>query len=532
MNRLIDAAFDRSRVVMLLFVGILLAGAAAYIAIPKESEPDVPIPTYYVSTFYEGISPEDAERLLLRPMEKELQSLEGLEEMRSVAAEGYASLTLEFSAGSDPDEALLDVREKVDLASTELPPDATEPRVTEVNVALFPVLTISLSGPVPEQALVDIARDLQDRIEALSGVLEAEIGGDREEMMEIVAEPSLMESYDITFEDITGLLQRNNQLVAAGALDTGAGRMMVKVPGVIEDIDDVLSLPIKVVGGTVVSFKDVVNIRRRFKDPEGFARLDGERAVLLEVKKRLGANIIETIEEVRRVVEAQQSGWPESVQVEFMHDKSEQIREMLGDLQNNVITAVVLVMLVVIAALGMRPAFLVGMAIPGLFLAGILALYAMGMTVNIVVLFSLILVVGMLVDGAIVTIELADRKIAEGLDRSAAYAFGAKRMAWPVIASTATTLSVFVPLLFWPGIVGEFMKYLPITVLVTQGAVRAGPPDTVVNFPQAPCTPIHRHQSKHVVSLVMSDRADAPRPGPYRRITPRALSLPVDGGAG
>jgi multidrug efflux pump len=464
---IIDAAFGRSRVIMLVFFMILVSGAFAYKAIPKESEPDIPIPTFYVSMSHEGISPEDAERLLVRPMEKELQSLEGLKEMRSVAGESYASVTLEFNAGFDSDEALLDIREKVDLAKSELPPDTNEPRVMEVNVALFPVLSVALSGALPERELVSIARDLQDKLEALPGVLEAQIGGDREEMMEVVVDPSVMESYDVTFQDITALLQNNNRLIAAGAIDTGAGRMVLKVPGVIEGIDDVMSLPLKTAGDTVVTFKDVVSIRRTFKDPESFARIAGEGALVLEISKRLGANIIETIEDVQAVIAQEQKHWPATLEVTFMQDKSVQIRDMLRDLQNNVLSAVVLVMIVIVAALGVRPALLVGMAIPGSFLAGILVIYGMGLTINIVVLFSLILVVGMLVDGAIVTIELADRKIAEGLDRKKAYAVAAKRMSWPIIASTATTLAVFVPLLFWPGMVGEFMKYLPITVLCT-----------------------------------------------------------------
>jgi multidrug efflux pump len=467
MKAIIHAAFSRGRTVVLAFLMILLMGASAYLGIPKESEPDVPIPIIYVSMSHEGISPGDAERLLVRPMEKELQSIEGIKEMSSVAAESYAAVTLEFDAGFDADQALQDVREKVDIAKAELPPESDEPRVNEVNVALFPVLTVVLSGTAPERTLVGVARDLKDKIEALAGVLEVDIGGDREEAMEVIVDPLVMESYQISYADLFSLVQRNNRLVAAGALDTGAGRMVLKVPGVIEEIEDVLNLPIKVVGNTVVTFKDVTTIRRTFKDPSGFARVGGQPAVVLEISKRSGANIIETIESVRAIVDNEQSAWPQGIAVSYLQDKSQRIRVMLGDLQNNVLTAIVLVMIVIIAALGTRPAVLVGLSIPGSFLAGILALNGMGLTLNIVVLFSLILVVGMLVDGAIVTTELADRKMAEGLGRKEAYAEAAIRMSWPIIASTATTLVVFVPLLFWPGVVGEFMKYLPITVLVT-----------------------------------------------------------------
>jgi multidrug efflux pump len=467
MNALIDAAFTRTRTVALAFFMIIVMGAVAYVSIPKESEPDIPIPTIYVSMTYEGISPEDSERLLIRPMEKELQSIEGIKEMRAVSSEGYGSVTLEFDAGFDADQALQDVREKVDIAKAELPPDTDEPRVHEVNVALFPVLTVGLSGNVPERTLVNIARDLQDKIEGLPGVLEVDIGGDREELLEIVVDPMVLETYNVSFADVLSTVQRNNRLVAAGALENAAGRMVLKVPGVIEEVGDVLDLPVKVVGNTVVKFRDVASVRRTYKDPQGFARVAGKPALALEVKKRVGSNIIETIADVREVVTAEQAAWPAGVNVSFMQDKSEQIRDMLGDLQNNVIAAIVLVMIVIVAAMGVRPAILVGLAIPGSFLAGILVINWMGLTLNIVVLFSLILVVGMLVDGAIVTVELADRKMAEGKDRKIAYAEAAKRMAWPIIASTATTLVVFLPLLFWPGIVGEFMKFLPITVLVT-----------------------------------------------------------------
>ena len=465
MNHLIAMAFARRPAVLLVLVFILVAGAAAYIEIPKESEPDIAIPMLYVSMSHEGISPEDAERLLVRPMEKELQSIEGVKTMTSSASEGHASVMLEFFAGFDPKRALDDVREKVDTARAELPADSEEPTVNEVNVALFPVLTVALSGPVPERALVQIARDLKDRIEALPGVLEVDIGGDREAVMEVVVDPVVMETYGVRYDELFTMISNNNLLVAAGALDTGAGRLVVKVPGVVETLEDVLTMPVKAEDGRVVTFGDVASVRQGFKDPEGFARVDGQPAISLEVKKRVGANIIDTIAQVRDVVEMQRRGFPSGIDVVYMQDKSDQIRSMLGDLQNNVISAILLVMMVIIAALGPRSALLVGLAIPGSFLAGILVLDTLGHTLNIVVLFSLILVVGMLVDGAIVVSEQADRYMAEGRHPGEAYAAASQRMAWPVAASTLTTLGVFLPLLFWPGVVGQFMKYLPITVI-------------------------------------------------------------------
>lgn len=466
MYSIITQAFSRSRAVLLVLVFILIAGALAYQSIPKESEPDIAIPIFYVSMAHDGISPEDAERLLVRPMEKELQSIEGLKEMKGTAKEGYASVQLEFNAGFDSDQALTDVREKVDLAKVKLPASTDEPEVHEVNVALFPVLTISLSGQLPERTLVSIARDLQDRVEALPGVLEAVIGGDREALLEIIVDPVVMETYGVQYDELFALIQNNNRLVAAGAVDTGAGRLVLKVPGVIEDLEDVLNMPIKASGTRVVTFGEIATIRRGFKDPESFARVGGSPAITLEIKKRVGANIIETIQQVRVVVEQEQIHWPSTLDVAYMQDKSDQIREMLSDLQNNILSAILLVMIVIIVALGPRSAVLVGLAIPGAFLTSILVLNTMGYTLNIVVLFSLILVVGMLVDGAIVVTELSDRYMAQNQTPVQAFRAASIRMAWPVTASTITTLAVFFPLLFWPGVVGGFMKFLPITVII------------------------------------------------------------------
>jgi len=466
MKALIAAAMDRSRTTLLTFVFLLLGGMAAYQVIPKESNPDVTIPMIYVSMTLDGISPEDGERLLVRPMEQELRSLEGIKEMRSTAGEGYASVMLEFDAGFDPDKALQDVREKVDTARSKLPREADEPRVHEINVSLFPVLSIGLSGPLSERELITVARRLQDAIEAIPEVLEVDIGGDREDLLEIVVDPQVLESYGIDFDQLASLVSRNNQLVAAGSLDTGNGRMALKVPGVIENIEDVMAMPVKVDGDTVITFGDIAILQRTFKEPDGFARINGEPALVLEVSKRSGANIIATVGQVQALIDQARPQLPETLDIRYIMDQSEEVQDILADLLNNVLTAIVLVIIVVIAAMGPRSALLVGLTIPGAFLTGILVIWGMGLTLNIVVLFSLILVAGMLVDGAIVVSELADRNLDEGLSVKSAWVEAAARMSWPVIASTATTLAVFVPLLFWPGVVGEFMKFLPMTVLI------------------------------------------------------------------
>jgi len=474
MNAIIDAALSHSRTVIATLVLILLSGTVAYIEIPKEADPDINIPIIYVSMSHEGISPEDAERLLVRPMEQELRVIEGVKEMRATAFEGGANVTMEFDAGFDADVALDDIREKVDLAKPELPEETDEPTVHEVNFSLFPVIVVTLSGPVPERTLLKLARDLQDRIEGISTVLKAEIAGDREELVEILIDPVKVESYGLSPIDTVNAIRQSNLLVAAGSQDTGKGRFSLKVPGLFESVWDIVNMPVKVEGDAVVKLGDIAEIRRGFKDPEGYARVGGEPAIALEVSKRSGENIIDTVAAIRSVVETERQAWPEAlrplVRVGFNSDKSDDIRDMLNDLQNNVIAAILLVMIVVVSALGARTAGLVGIAIPGSFLTGILVLSAMGFTVNIVVLFSLILAVGMLVDGAIVVTEYADRKMTEGEPRKTAYGLAGKRMAWPIIASTATTLAAFAPLMFWPGVVGEFMKFLPLTLIATLSA--------------------------------------------------------------
>lgn len=467
MVSIIQASLNRTRTVLLLFSLVFISGISALIAIPKEAQPDITVPYVYVGTGLEGISPEDADRLLVRPLEQELNSIEGLKELTSTASEGRASLTLEFEIDVDIDDALTDVREAVDAAKNNLPAEADDPAVQEINLALFPVINVSLAGDVDERVLFRVAEDLQERLEALPGILEATLNGKREEVAEVIIDPSLMASYNISHSELFTLVSRNNQLVTAGNLDTGAGRFSFKVPGLIETEEDILNLPVKVDGDTVVRFRDIAVGQRTYKDANSISRVNGQPSVTLEVKKRVGENVIATIDQAKAVVETVQPAWPDGISVTYTQDNSIQIKQQLNDLFNSVLTATLLVFIVIVWALGIRSAALVGIAIPSSFLAAILTLSILGITLNIVVLFALILSVGMLVDGAIVVTEYADRRMSEGADRKSAYREAATRMAWPIIASTATTLAVFMPLLFWPGIPGEFMGYLPKTVLIT-----------------------------------------------------------------
>lgn len=469
--RIIEAAMSRSRTVLLALVTVLVAGLYAYVTIPKEAEPDIEIPNIYVSISFEGVSPEDSERLLVRPMEQELRSIEGIKEMTSTAYEGGANVLLEFDAGINTNEALQDVREKVDKAKAEIPSEADEPTVTEVKMSRFdPMLVLNLAGNVSERTLTTIAKDLKEKIEGLNGVLEVNLVGVREEQMEIVVDPLAMESYGLDQAQIIRFISLNNRLVAAGSLQSDEGRFPVKVPGVVESAEDVLNMPIKAVGDRVVHFKDIAKVRRTYKDAESYARLNGKPALAMEVVQRAGANVIDTIAAVNTIVDQERDLWPAEVEIVASRDKSKDVKDMLSELQNSVLIAVMLVFIVIIGILGIRAASLVGIAIPGSFLMGILLIGAFGVTINMMVLFALIMAVGMLVDGAIVVTEMADRRLAEGESRLDAYQRAAIRMSWPIIASTCTTLAAFVPLALWPGISGEFMKYLPITLIAVLSA--------------------------------------------------------------
>jgi len=469
-DRIIDIALLRTRTVMLAFLMILTAGVISYIDIPKEADPDIPIPIIYILLKHDGISPEDSERQLLQSIEPKLRSIEGVKEVRSSAYTGGANIILEFDAGFDSSRALYEVRERVDIGKADLPPDTKEPIIKEVNLNLFPVLIVTLSGNIPERTLLKYARNLRDELEGISSILEANLTGARKELVEIIVNPAQLDSYKIDAIQVIQTIARSNLLIAAGMLDSGNGRFPIKVPGLYEDLPSILEQPLKVSGDSVVTIGDIASVRKSFKDPSSIARLAGERSIGIEIKKRSGENIIETVKRVRSVVETTSKNWPDGLKYTFSQDRSTNIKTMLRELQNNIISAVLLVMIIIVGALGWRSGALVGMAIPGSFLLGILVLSLLGLSINIVVLFSLILSVGMLVDGAIVVTEFADRQQKRGFLRREAYKTAAKRMALPIIASTATTLAAFFPLIFWPGIVGEFMKFLPITLVAVLSA--------------------------------------------------------------
>ncbi|MEM1286829.1 MAG: efflux RND transporter permease subunit [Pseudomonadota bacterium] len=470
MNGVLDTVLRRPKTVVVMMLVIIAAGVMSYISIPKEANPDIDVPIFYVSVSQTGVSPEDAERLLVRPMEAQLQGLEGLDELTAIASEGHAGIVLEFDIDFDKDDAMADVRDRVDRAQAELPADADEAQIFETNFSLVPTIYVALSGDVPQRTLFALARELQDEIEGITTVLEANLTGHRDEVLEVTIDLGRLEAYRLTQAELINSLQLNNTLIPAGVFDNGSGRFNLKVPGLVETGEDLTDITLRENNDGLVTLGDVAEVRRTFEDPVKHTRVNGDDAIAIEVIKRLGTNIIENNAQVREVVDRVTATWPSTVQVDFLVDQSSFINEVQGSLQSSIMTAILFVMIVVLFALGLKSALLVGLAIPTSFMMGFLILGQTGLTVNIMVMFGLVLTVGLLVDGAIVIVEYADRKIAEGVDANEAYIRAAKMMAWPIISSTATTLAAFLPMLLWPGTPGQFMSYLPIMVIIVLAA--------------------------------------------------------------
>ncbi|MCG6902041.1 MAG: efflux RND transporter permease subunit [Rhodobacter sp.] len=474
MTGLVDWAGSRARMVLAFIALSLLAGGFAYSVLPKEGEPDIEIPAVFISVPFPGISAEDSEKLLVKPMETELSDLDGLKRMGATATEGYAGVSLEFEFGWDKTKIIADIRDRMNNAEANFPQGAEQYSINEINFSEFPIVIVNLTGAVPERTLLRVAKDLQDRLEGLEPVLEAALAGHRDEMLEVVIDPLRLEAYNVTAAELISVVVNNNQLIAAGEIETDQGAFSVKIPSSFDDQTDVYNLPVKTNGDRQVLLGDLAEIRLTFEDRTGTARFNGVNTVALQVVKRKGFNLIDTANLVRAEVEAERATWPAELQnaidVGTSNDQSFTVASMVRQLEGSVLTAIALVMIVVLAALGTRSALLVGFAIPTSFLLCFAFLAVMGVSVSNIVMFGLILAVGMLVDGAIVVVEYADRRIREGSGPMHAYIEAAKRMFWPIVSSTATTLCAFLPMLFWPGVPGQFMGMLPVTLIFVLSA--------------------------------------------------------------
>ena len=461
----IDAAISRSRTTLMMMSMVVLCGLLARAALPIANEPHIVLPYFLIGVMHEGISPEDGERLLIQPVEVELRKVEGIKEISATANEGFVSLGVEFEPEIDLKVALLDTREAVNRAKSEMPATAEEPFVEQLNVDDFPLLQINLlSEGASERQMYEAILSLRDAIETVPSVLSADMRGAREEVLEILIDPEALEAYRISSEALADTLRRNNRLIAAGSLETGGGRFAVKLPSVVETAADIMTLPVRVNGDIVVTLADIAEVRRTFKDRTSYARFNGQTAMYIEVKKRSDANVITASDAVLDIVEKMTPQLPPNIRVQPSLITSEFAEVQVTELQGNIMTALALVMVIVVAAMGFRSGVIVGLGIPVSLLFSVIIIYLLGYTFNFMVMFGMLLGLGMLIDGAIVVTEYADRRMSEGADHKAAYAEAVKRMFWPVTASTATTLAAFLPLMFWPGIPGQFMSYLPVTV--------------------------------------------------------------------
>ena len=466
----IERILRMPRVVMTVMVLLLGAGTASYISLPKESFPVVDIPFFFVTVEQRGISAKDAERLLAKPIEDRLMGIDGLDTLTSTSTAGQATIFLQFGVNTPKDDALVDIRAEMDGVANELPAGADEPRIIESSIADMPVLSVAVYGDVPERMLTLHVKALQEELEALADVQEVSISGEREEVLEVQLDMLHLEAYDIMAGQLFDALARNNIMIAGGTLDSGQGSFNVDVPGLISSAADVYSLPLKTVGDTIVTFGDVARITRTFKDATEYAYVNGSPAITLAITKNIGTNIIEVSDEVRSTTEAFAADWPAGVEYSFLLDQSVGTKNLFKSLEAAVLTAVGLVLIMTIATLGVRPAIMIGMSIPISFMMAFLVLQMLGMTINMMVMFGLVMAVGVLVDDPIVVVEYAERKLSEGVSRKKAFILAARKMFVPVVSATATTLGAFVPLLFWPGIIGKFMSYLPIVVIVVMVA--------------------------------------------------------------
>ena len=461
----ISAAIERKRAFLTAMVLLLFSGLITYITMPKEAFPEINIPIMIVQVTEVGISPEDGERLIARPLEQELRGISGVREIRTTCRESFCRAIVEFHPGFDADRGLRDVQTALDRARPFMPQLAIEPFVREINTSEFPIAIVNIYGHAPERALGRVAEQLRNALETLPGVLEADVGGRRTEQVEIIVNPATINAYRISIGQITQLLGTTNILIPAGNLETPRGSFPLRVPGLITDIPDILNLPIRAEGDAVIRLLDVADVRRNFADATEEVRMNRGRSLSLEIVKRSDANTIDTMRQVHAAMEVASGMLPPSIRATITNDQSERIRETLNDLENSVISSMLLVMICVMLMLGVKTGLLVGFAIPLSFLLGILFINFLGIGINMMVLFGLILSIGLLIDGAIVITEYADQKLSEGLPREKAYAEASSRMALVVISSMGTTLLAFTPLIFWPGVIGEFMRFMPITVI-------------------------------------------------------------------
>ncbi|WKZ68314.1 MAG: efflux RND transporter permease subunit [Melioribacteraceae bacterium] len=465
--KITDVSIDNRTSIFILVFIIIIFGITSYNSLPREASPDVQIPLVIVSTPYFGVSPEDIESLITQPIEKEISTISEVKELRSASFEGFSLIQAEFQSGFDIDEALQKIRDKVQKAESELPDDVEKPEIIEINFSEFPIMTYNISGPYGLVKLKDIADDLKDEIENINGVLEVKISGGLEREVKVDVDANKLMHYNLRFDDIIEAIQNENRTIPGGSIDLATKSFLVRVPGEFDKPYIIQDLIAKMHEGKPIYIRDVAEVSYSFKDRTTYARVNGVDAVTLNISKRVGANIIEIADKVKEVIANAKSSYPDGLNFNLTVDFSKDIKESNRNLENNIFSGLVLVLIVLLFFLGIRNALFVAIAIPLSMLISFTLLSAFGFTLNFIVLFSLILALGMLVDNAIVVIENIYKFLEEGYDLIRAAKTATAEVAWPITTSTLTTVLAFLPMTFWPGVVGDFMFYLPITVIIT-----------------------------------------------------------------
>lgn len=464
-------ALSRQITVLALLVMLVIGGGYAYQSLPREAEPDITIPYVFVTTMYEGVAPKDMETLITIPLERKLKGLSDVEEIRSSSAEGISNIAIEFLPSMDIDDAVQKVRDKVDQAKRDLPSDLEDdPLITEANISEIPVIQVVLSGPFSLKRLKVFAEEFEDKIESVSGVLDAEIVGGLEREIHVLFDLERLAAYRIPVSSLVAAVERNNVNMPGGAMDIGEAKYLVRVPEDFQKPSEIDNIVAFVKDNRPIYLRDVATIKDHYKDPTSLSRIDGAKSVTILVSKRTGENIVQVTDKVKEAVEELKPQMPPSMKVTLTADRSADVRLMVKELENNILSGLVLVLVVVFLFIGGRSALFVALAIPYSMLITFAILYGFNITLNMVVLFSLILALGMLVDNGIVIVENIYRHMQEGKTPLKAAIDGTDEVAWPVTTSTITTLGAFFPLLFWPDIMGEFMGFLPKTLIIALSA--------------------------------------------------------------
>ncbi|MGM0738305.1 MAG: efflux RND transporter permease subunit, partial [Bacteroidota bacterium] len=490
----------KNRTLILVVTGILIvAGLYSYITIPKESAPSIDIPLFIISTVYPGIGPADMESLVTQPLERELQGIEGVSQIRSTTFEGFSSIVVEFDLDVENIVASQRVREQVDLARSELPSDAEDPVITEFSIDDFPIMTLNLAAEYPLAQLTQIAERLEDDLETIPGVREVDVIGGLEREVQVNVDLNNLKGYNISFQQIIGAIQTQNLTIPGGNIDVDRLSYLLRITGEFEHPNEIEDLVVFAPAGSggganggndapkplgMVYMRDLAEVIYGFKDRESYARLTAygieedngdfvhipeeeviESAVVsLDIKQRSGSNILEISEEVNEVLAG--FGFPSGTQIVMTNDASDDIQNLISDLENSIISGMLFVVLVLVFFLGIRNALLVGTAVPLAIFTGFLVMALMGLTINFVILFSLILALGLLVDNSVVIVENIYRFREQGHERFEAARIGANEVGFALLAATATLVAAFLPMLFWPGIIGKFMGYLPMTLII------------------------------------------------------------------